>query len=475
VSAPPKLQWDGLYTETELYKTALRVYTKPLFSWRKALTTSTDEGTLYDFARNGLSNLERLNKALIQRKFHFRPGIALHRRFGKKERTLYLFPWEDRIVDLLLYRLVNHALHGWFSPNAYAYREGGYNLDLCQTKVGRALAAKPVSFVLKRDITNYFDSIDHALLLKKVSTLVDADDYLFHLLAERAACRFVESGSEPDAVPATAQRGVPFGTATACLLANIFLADLDDALAAIPGVSYFRYADDILIVAPDAETARAAAAAAGTTLERLKLFSKESHHKDLVFSPAPLEVSGFEPASRLRHLGLEFRAGAPTALSRDKLRKICNLFKFALRRQAANLRKSKDPKKRALLAVTIIKQTLERGVRNVALIDYYLRHVDDERQLRLLDRWLAEEVLAVAFQKGHKKGLFRSISFETLRAMGLPSLVHRARLLRHGHLKSPFFIWKSYKCRRASNRTAVRPRSLNAAVFSPGPAAATVS
>ena len=470
MSAPPTLSWDGLYSETELYKTALRVYAKPLFSWRKALSASTDQATLYDFARNGLSNLERLHKALVQRRFHFRPARALHRRFGKKDRVIYLFPWEERIVDLLLYRLLNHELHPWFSPNSYAYREGGYNLDLCQSKVGRALAANPVCFVLKRDIKDYFASIDHPLLLRKLATLIDADDYLFQLLKGRAAFRFVE----PDGAASTAERGVPFGTATACLLANIFLSDLDDALAEVPGARYFRYADDILIVAPDKETAGAAAEAADAALARLKLQSKASHHQDLVFSPAPIEVQGFAPAGRLRHLGLEFRAGAPTALSRDKLRKICNLFKFALRRQGANLRKSQDPARRALLAVKIVRQTLERGVRNVALIDYYLKHVEDEAQLRLLDRWLAEEVLSVAFQKGHKKSLFRAISFNALRAMGLPSLVHRARLLRHGHLESPFFIWKSYKCRRASKGTAARPRSLKAAAFSPGPAAATV-
>ena len=157
MSAPPTLSWDGLYSETELYKTALRVYAKPLFSWRKALSASTDQATLYDFARNGLSNLERLHKALVQRRFHFRPARALHRRFGKKDRVIYLFPWEERIVDLLLYRLLNHELHPWFSPNSYAYREGGYNLDLCQSKVGRALAANPVCFVLKRDIKDYLD------------------------------------------------------------------------------------------------------------------------------------------------------------------------------------------------------------------------------------------------------------------------------------------------------------------------------
>jgi hypothetical protein len=82
---------------------------------------------------------------------------------------------------------------------------------------------------------------------------------------------------------------------------------------------------------------------------------------------------------------------------------------------------------------------VENGFRSVAIIDYYLKHVNDEAQLRELDRWLAEEILAVAFQNGHKKGNFRKLPFRRLRAMGLPSLRHRRRLLRHGHLESSFF------------------------------------
>ena len=95
------------------------------------------------------------------------------------------------------------------------------------------------------------------------------------------------------------------------------------------------------------------------------------------------------------------------------------------------------------MAVGVARDVVERGFRSVAIIDYYLKHVDDEEQLRRWDRWLAEEVLALAFQNGHKKGNFRRLSFAQLRAMGLPSLRHRHRLLRHGQLKSSFFVLRT--------------------------------
>jgi len=44
------LRWRDVYREAELYKAAVRLYTKPLFLWRKALSVSSDGKTLYDLA-----------------------------------------------------------------------------------------------------------------------------------------------------------------------------------------------------------------------------------------------------------------------------------------------------------------------------------------------------------------------------------------------------------------------------------------
>jgi len=93
-----RLRWCDLYDESELYKSAVALYTKPLFSWRKALFTSTDNHDLYDFARHGLRNLAAIHNALRHQSFDFRPGVALHRNFRGKQRTLYVYPWEERLV-----------------------------------------------------------------------------------------------------------------------------------------------------------------------------------------------------------------------------------------------------------------------------------------------------------------------------------------------------------------------------------------
>src|SRR5581483_6299943 len=105
-------------------------------------------------------------------------------------------------------------------------------------------------YVIKRDIADYFASVDHHVLLGKLAELIDPGDYLFRLLEQRTRFWYNENGHMRQAA-----LGIPFGTAIACLFANIYLTDLDREIEGIAGVNYFRYADDILLLSHDREAA----------------------------------------------------------------------------------------------------------------------------------------------------------------------------------------------------------------------------
>jgi hypothetical protein len=461
------LRWRDVYSEAELYKAAVRLYTKPVFQWRKALSTSTDGKTLYDFAARGLARLDAMHNSLERRSFEFRPAVALHYNFNGKHRTLYIPPWEERIVDLLLYRVLNRRLHSWFSPNSYAYRDRRYRLDGCQRRIASVLrSAKSTLYIVKRDIANYFASINHELLLRKLSFFVDTSDYLYRLLGQRVRFLYEEDGRLQSAT-----MGIPFGTSIACLLANIYLTELDRQVESVPELHYFRYADDLLLLSPSRERAESAAQRLEQLLADLRLKTKASHRANLRLDKGPAADPGFTATCSFRHLGLLFRITGGVALSRDKQRKVQNLFRYAFRRKG-RWKKQADPQARAQALVNLAADTIEKGIRNVAILDYYLKHVNDEGQLRLLDRWLAEEVLSRVFG-GHKKAHFRRISFRQLRAMGLPSLLHRHRMICSRRMESPFFIWQREKVRHAFRGTVARLcRSAGETAFSPFPEAA---
>ena len=462
--------WRDLYREVELYKAAIRVYTKPLFLWRKALNVSTDGKPLYDLAARGLKGLAEIHRQLRDETFHFRPSVGLKYNFNGKRRTLYIPPWEERIVDLLLYRLLNRRLHCWFSPTSFAYRHHTYSLDRCQTRIAAVLrSARTPLYLVKRDIADYFASVNHEILLSQLVLHIDPNDYLFELLSERIRFEYQdESGNH------TAKIGIPFGCATACVLANLYLTGLDRAIESIPDVQYFRYADDLLVLSPLREGAVAAIERVDAALTDLRLTAKGSHQQNLMLTRSLAgDDERFLCSSFFRHLGLQFDCAGRVSLSRDKARKIQNLFRFAFRRTRRRWNKIIEPRERARTLVAVASQTIERGVRNVAILDYYLKHVTDVSQLRLLDRWLAEEILSLVFG-GFKKSHFARISFAELRHFGLPSLVHRHRLIRHRKIDSPFFIWQQQKINRAFKGTvASRSRAASAVPdFSPCPAAA---
>lgn len=464
------MRWRDVYREAELYKSAVRVYTKPLFLWRKALNTSTDGKTLYDLAAQGLKGLDAIHRQLQNERFHFRPAIGLKYNFNGKRRTLYLPPWQERIVDLLIYRVLNRRFHGWFSSSSYAYRDRTHGLDRCQSRIASLIgSANTRLYVIKRDVADYFQSVDHEILLAKLAQHIDSGDYLFQLVSERIRFEYHdELGAH------RAQIGIPFGSASACLFANVYLTELDRALDGIAEIEYFRYADDLLVLSPNRESAIRASAILVDQLGSVRLSTKSSHVADLVLtSQANTTDALFTVARAFRHLGLQFDSAGEVSLSRDKRRKIQNLFRFAFRRSRRRWQKIADPRERARTLVAIAGQTVEKGVRNVAILDYYLKHVTDLSPLREIDRWLAEEILSRVFG-GHKKGHFARISFAELRNFGLPSLVHRHRLIRHHKIESPFFIWQQQKAGRAFKGTVASRRSASRAAsdFSPCPKAA---
>lgn len=466
------LRWRDVYREAELYKAAVRVYTKPLFLWRKALNVSTDGKTLYDLAARGLDGLASIHQQLRTECFHFRPSMGLKYNFNGKRRTLYIPPWEEKIVDLLLYRVLTRRLHHWFSASSYAYRDHTYGLDGCQSRIKAVLrsAGSPV-YLVKRDITDYFASVNHDILLNQLENLIARNDYLFEIVSERVRFDYQdENGTDRAGI------GIPFGCASACALANVYLTDLDREVESVPGVHYFRYADDMLLLSTNREATIGARERMQSALANLRLTTKASHHADLVLAGTPpSEDSYFERVPAFRHLGLQFDCHGAVSLSRDKQRKIQNLFLFAFRRARRRWKKVSDPRERARTLVAIACQGIGHGVRNVAILDYYLKHVTDPFQLRLLDRWLAEEILSLVFG-GHKKGHFAKISFEELRRYGLPSLVHRQRMIFHRKIDSPFFIWQKQKRDRVFKGTvASRRRAVGvSADFSPCPEAAAL-
>ena len=95
-------------------------------------------------------------------------------------------------------------------------------------------------YCLKCDISKYFDSVNHEILLKLIGKKINCDKTM----------KLMEKIVRSDNVQAG--KGIPIGNLTSQLFANIYLNELDCFLKrGLSARYYLRYMDDFLILDKD--------------------------------------------------------------------------------------------------------------------------------------------------------------------------------------------------------------------------------
>jgi hypothetical protein len=405
---------------------------KLIFNPKKCFTSSDNKETYWDFGIRLDDTVRHVSRQLRYGKYNFKPYLHIQRRLKpQKLRDIYIASWEDKIVERWMSEALNKSLNWWFSKHSYAYRIDELGIDECQQDIAKSIRKN--NFIIKRDISNFFYTIDHDILLKKLSALVEPADPIFDLIKRRIQFEYTDGKSV-----ATSKLGLPFGSPIACVLSNIYLTELDRVLSALP-VDYYRYADDFIIMAKTPESALEAAKIFDDTMVALKLKTKPSHCLNISFIDHP----SFTKIDRFRHLGLEFTKEGVVRLSVDKQRKVLNFFNRALNASKAKIRRERDLTAKVMAAVEVINSVIEDRVRSIAIIDYYLKHVTDETQLKMMDRLIAESVISCVLNKKFRNRDFQTIPYKMLRDAHLVSLVHRHRLFKHGHLKISFMSMRN--------------------------------
>lgn len=407
---------------------AITTINKLIFLPRKAYVYSYDNETYFDYGNNIAHKVLKLRNRVIKQDFTFNPFRKITRQFkSNKIRDVYLATWQDKIIERWLNDCLNMSLNKWFDDNSYSNRIEDIGLDSCINRITYSI--KNNSYFVKRDIANYFYTIDHNILLDKLKIIIDQNDYLYELLRQRIQFTYYENN-----ILSQSTIGIPFGSSIASVLSNIYLTDLDKAMNNFD-IKYFRYADDFLMMSKNPDELIKATEYLDKQCEELKLTMKPSHKLNLSF----VEDNRFVLTTRFSHLGLEFTKDNKIRMAIEKQRKIINFYKRMLRLNRNKLWKISDNTERLKQTIQIANDVILQRIRSAAIVDYYLKHITDEDQLRNLDRLVAELVICMAMRRERfKKGFFRTIPYKSLRDAGLTSLLHRNRLLRYGRLKVNF-------------------------------------
>jgi hypothetical protein len=162
-----------------------------------------------------------------------------------KRREIRAAPFRDRVVHHALFNVLDPIFQRGFIADSYACIPGrGTHLAVeryrafVRARLGRG-------YRVQGDVTRYFASVDHAVLLERLRRRV-GDERLLTLLGT-----LVTHGAERPG------RGMPIGSLTSQLFANVYLDALDHFVKERLRVRhYLRYMDDFLLLASDRQEAR---------------------------------------------------------------------------------------------------------------------------------------------------------------------------------------------------------------------------
>ncbi len=205
------------------------------------------------FEMNIEEELLRLREELIAKTY--RPGP--YREFtiyDRKPRKISAAPYRDRVVHHALCRIIEPIFERTFVHDSYACRPGKGT----HQAVNRFTEyARRYKYVLKTDVRKYFPSIDHEILLHKISRKIKCLDTL-----ELIGLIIDGSNKQEDVVayypgddlftPFQRRKGIPIGNLTSQFFANVYLNDIDHYAKEVLGCrGYIRYVDDIAVFDDD--------------------------------------------------------------------------------------------------------------------------------------------------------------------------------------------------------------------------------
>lgn len=164
--------------------------------------------------------------------------------YEPKLRIVHAPPFADRVLHHALVQVIGPYFERRFISHSFACRKGR-GTHAASEFLGRLLRSAHDTcqgvYVLKADISKYFYSIDHAILLKIIARTIGDERVLEIVRRLVLNCGCIEG-----------PRGLPLGALTSQLFANAYLDQLDHFVKEKLQVRYYvRYMDDFILLHED--------------------------------------------------------------------------------------------------------------------------------------------------------------------------------------------------------------------------------
>ena len=203
-------------------------------------SSGIDDVSFVAFEKNFLENIETIVQRVKDGFYSPEPlkKIEIEKQDSNKKRPIALSAIKDKLVQRVLYENINPYFDKTFSSNSYAYRPDKSTLKA----INRAtdyINRKNLT-ILKTDIENYFETIDHDILLSILNKQI-RDKGIIRLIS-----LFVQVGGFKEQNYDEHLYGVYQGDILSPLLSNIYLNEMDKFLEK-KEINFVRYADDFTL------------------------------------------------------------------------------------------------------------------------------------------------------------------------------------------------------------------------------------
>lgn len=202
-----------------------------------------DGVTLEVFEKDLKNNLYKIWNRMSSGSYFPPPvkAVEIAKTHGGGTRVLGVPTIADRVAQTVVSRRLEAKVEPIFHPGSYGYRPGRAAQDAvgaCRQRCWK------YDWVIDMDIQKFFDSVDHALLLKAVEKHADVPWVVLYVRRWLVAPLQMADGTLQER-----DRGTPQGSAVSPVLANLFMHYAFDMWMAreYPGVVFERYADDVVV------------------------------------------------------------------------------------------------------------------------------------------------------------------------------------------------------------------------------------
>lgn len=208
---------------------------------QKGSVGGVDGQTIADVDANIGNCIKQIQQELLKKEWNPQPYLRISiPKKGNERRNLGLLTIKDKIVQQAIKMLIEPRFEKIFVKNSYGYRPDKGHMRA--VKFARScFQNKKFPFVLKLDIDNYFDTINHDILFRRLQSVVP-DLEILRLIELCTKMGIVNKKLKWDEIT----EGVAQGAILSPILSNYYLHSFDQFVLTRTNI-YVRYADDFII------------------------------------------------------------------------------------------------------------------------------------------------------------------------------------------------------------------------------------